>query len=65
MALKKVNKMKHAVNMAIKLEILRELMKDKVFAEKMEKAKEFHEVVKIIREFAEKKGYKFAEIYVQ
>lgn len=56
--------MKRSVSLAIKTEILRELMKDKVFVQKMDKAKKFHEIIEVVREFAEKKGYKFAEIYV-
>jgi len=49
---------------AVRTEILRELMKDPVFKRKLEKAKEWHEIIDVVREFAEKKGYKFAEIYV-
>lgn len=49
---------------AVRAEILRELMKDEEYAEKLGKAGEWHEIIAVIREFAEKKGYKFAEIYV-
>ena len=49
---------------AIRTEILRELMKDEEYAEKLENAKEWHEIIDVIHEFAEKNGYKFAEIYI-
>ena len=48
---------------AIRKDILKELMLDKVYGEKLLKAKEFHEIIEVIREFAYKKGYKFVEIY--
>jgi len=55
---------KSPFSFAIRTDILKELMLDKVYAEKLFKAKEFYEVVEVVREFAEKKGIKFAEIYV-
>jgi len=57
--------LKRYVSMAIKTQILRELMKDEVFAEKMKKAEKFHEIIEIVREFAYKKGYKLMDIYIQ
>lgn len=51
--------------MAIRSDVLRELMKDKEFAEKLLKAKKWHQAVEVIREFAEKKGYECAEVYIK
>lgn len=51
--------------MAIRSDVLRELMKDKEFAEKLLKAKKWHQVVEVIHEFAKKKGYKSAEVYIK
>lgn len=51
--------------LAVRRVILVDLMKDKEYAERLGKAKEWHEIIAVIREFAEKKGYKFAEIYTQ
>lgn len=47
----------------IRPDILRELMKNKEFAEKLHKAKDWHEVGSVVSEFAVKKGYKIAEVY--
>jgi hypothetical protein len=49
---------------AVRAEILRELMKDPEYAERLEKAREWLEVIAVVREFAEKNGYKFAQIYM-
>jgi hypothetical protein len=56
---------KSPVSFAIRTDILKEIMLDKVYAEKLAKAKQFYEVVEVVREFASKKGIKFAEIYIQ
>ena len=51
------------MTLAVRKVILIDLMKDKDYAERLGKAREWHEIIAVIREFAEKKGYKFAEIY--
>jgi len=56
---------KSPVSFAIRTDILKEIMLDKIYGEKFRKAKQFHEIVEVVREFAEKKGIKFAEIYIQ
>jgi hypothetical protein len=48
--------------MVIRTDVLRELMKDKEFAEKLLKIKKWHQMVELIHEFAKKKGYKCAEL---
>ena len=48
----------------IRVEILRELMKDPEYAQKLRNAKEWHEIFEVIRQFTIKKGYKFAEVYI-
>lgn len=48
--------------MAIRIDVLRELMNDKEFTEKLLKAKKWHQAVEVIRKFAEKKGYKCAKV---
>ena len=55
---------KSPVSFAIRKDILQELMLDKVYAEKLTQAEELYEIIEVIQEFAEKKGYKFTEIYV-
>jgi hypothetical protein len=49
--------------LGLRASLLREIMKDAEYREKYLKAKEWHEIIDVIREFAEKKGYKFMEIY--
>lgn len=50
--------------LAIRAVLLREIMKDPIFRDRFLQAKEWNDMVALVREFAEKKGLKFMEIYV-
>jgi mannitol/fructose-specific phosphotransferase system IIA component len=47
---------------AVRREILIELLKDKEYVERLEKAKNLNEVIEVLKAFAENKGYKVAEV---
>jgi hypothetical protein len=51
--------------MAIRSDVLRELMNDKEFVEKLAKAKQWHQVLELFHEFVKKKGYKVADVYLK
>jgi hypothetical protein len=55
---------KTPVSFAIRADILAELMLDKVYSQKLHECKYFYEVIEVVREFAEKKGYKSFDIPV-
>jgi len=47
---------------AVKREVLEELLRDPEFSEKLDKCGSLEEVAKLLREYAERKGFRVAEV---
>lgn len=50
--------------LTLRAHLLKEIMADPYFKHKFLEAKTFSDLVDVVREFAEKKGLKFMDIYI-
>jgi hypothetical protein len=55
-ALKNKAEMKKNMPFAVKAEILKELVQDPIYSKRLESAKEFDDVIVVVKDFAKKRG---------